>query len=149
VRKKRRFNMKNLKLLMVLFSAVQVSCMAFAGTEVTARSVKEISYEELEGYRGGSGNFTLVDVLSKESYGKGHIEGAVSFPLDTINRKNALRVLSRNDKTIIVYCGGFKCHASTKAAQKLAKLGYNVVDYKGGLQDWQDKGNKLVQGETR
>ncbi|MBF0217316.1 MAG: rhodanese-like domain-containing protein [Candidatus Omnitrophica bacterium] len=141
--------MKSLRFLTVLISVFHVSCTAFAGTEVTGRSVKEISYEEFGAYRGGKENFTLVDVLSRESYEKGHIEGAISFPLDTINKKTAARALSNKARTVIVYCGGFKCHASTKAALKLEKLGYNVLDYKGGLEEWQNKGNKLLEEERR
>jgi len=51
--------------------------------------------------------------------------------------------LSKNDH-IIVYCGSFQCAASTQASKKLSGLGYNVLDYKGGLKEWQDNGNKLV-----
>jgi rhodanese-related sulfurtransferase len=32
----------------------------------------------------------------------------------------------------------------TQAAKKLTDLGYNVVDYKGGLKEWQEKGNKIA-----
>ena len=36
------------------------------------------------------------------------------------------------------------CHVSTHAARVLSSLGYTVLDYKGGLEEWQEKGNTLV-----
>ena len=81
----------------------------------------------------------------KVSYDKGHIAGALSFPYKTIDYKTAPKLLRKTD-TIIVYCGGFTCAAGTKAAHRLQALGYEkVVDYKGGLEEWQAKGNKLVR----
>ena len=35
--------------------------------------------------------------------------------------------------------------ASTAAAKKLSGIGYRVLDYKGGLKEWQEKGNNLVK----
>ncbi len=86
---------------------------------------------------------TLVDVLSAENYEKGHIEGAVSLPLETIDRQAAERKLPKN-KPVVVYCGSSQCPASAKAAEKLSGLGYEVLDYTGGLNEWQEKGNPLV-----
>ncbi|OGW85572.1 MAG: hypothetical protein A2987_01335 [Omnitrophica bacterium RIFCSPLOWO2_01_FULL_45_10] len=87
--------------------------------------------------------YMLLDVLSPDSYDTGHIEGAMSLPLDTMNKMTAEKLLSK-DSRIIVYCGSFQCTASTQAAKKLSGLGYNVLDYKGGLKEWREKGNKLV-----
>ena len=109
----------------------------------SAAEVKEISYDQLLERKTSGKNFILADVLLAESYNKGHIPGAISFPYNTITKENANKLLAK-DSEIVVYCGSFKCQASTKAAQALSALGYNVVDYKGGLKEWQEKGNKLV-----
>lgn len=105
--------------------------------------VKEITYNQFMDIKNSGEKYTLLDVLSQDSYDKGHIEGAVSFPLDTINKSSAETRLTK-DAHIIVYCGSFQCTASTEAAKKLSKLGYDVLDYKGGLKEWQAKGNRLV-----
>ena len=84
----------------------------------------------------------VLDVLSSESYSAGHIKGAVSFPGETINKKNTVKLLPKGSK-IIVYCRSFQCGASTAAAQKLSGYGYTVLDYKGGIKEWAEKGNKL------
>lgn len=116
-----------------------------AGEAAMKDGVKEISYEQFMSIRNSGEKYKLFDVLDSASYNKGHIEGAVSFPLDTINKTTAQTRLSKDDH-IIVYCGSFQCTASTEAAKKLSALGYNVLDYKGGLKEWQDNGNKLIGG---
>ncbi|MEI8176068.1 MAG: rhodanese-like domain-containing protein [Candidatus Omnitrophota bacterium] len=106
--------------------------------------VREITYRQFMSIRTSGEKYRLLDVLDAESYKKGHIEGAESFPVNTIDQGTAASRLSKDDH-IVVFCGGFKCKASTEAAKKLSGMGYEVLDYKGGLKDWQDKGNKLVQ----
>ena len=106
--------------------------------------VKEISYDQFMKIMDSGEEFILLDVLPSDSYDKGHIDGAVSFPVGTINEESAANKLSKDSK-VVVYCGSFQCSASTEAAKKLSALGYNVVDYKGGLKEWQEKGNSLVE----
>ena len=106
--------------------------------------VKEITYNQFQMLRGAKEDFVLVDVLSPESYANGHLEGALSFPVKTINSETARAKLAKNT-FVVVYCGGFHCHASTAAAKKLSELGYAVLDYKGGLGEWKEWGNTLVK----
>ena len=110
-----------------------------------AHGTKEISYDDFMMLRNSGEEYVLLDVLPTDVYTSGHIEGAASFPVTEINQESAQARLSP-DAHIVVYCGSFKCQASVMAAQKLAELGYNVVDYKGGLAEWQEKGNELVAG---
>lgn len=79
----------------------------------------------------------LVDVLSKDSYLREHIKGAVSLPLDDIESQAAK--LLKKDSQVVTYCASFECQASTKAAEKFLSLGYkDVFDYKGGLKDYKE-----------
>ena len=106
--------------------------------------VKEIRYDQFMKIRNSCEKYVLLDVLSPESYNKGHIEGALSFPLETINKDTAKKNLSKDD-SIVVYCGSFQCAASTGAAKKLSALGYDILDYKGGLKEWQEKRGKFIK----
>ena len=107
--------------------------------------VWQISKSELEKMRREGVKFTLVDVLSKESYAKGHIPGAISIPFADLE-KEAGRLLKKDD-TIVVYCASFECMGSTRAAEKLKRLGYrNVFDFKGGLKEYQEDGLALEGG---
>lgn len=80
----------------------------------------------------------LVDVRSREDYAKEHIKGAISMPLDSLDKaKEQLKA----DDPIIVYCDSFVCSASTSAAKMLTNMGFkNVRDYKGGLREWKMSG---------
>jgi len=106
--------------------------------------VREISYEQFVKLRDSGDDHVLLDVLLPDSYKNGHIEGAKSFPIPTINKENAQKRLSKNSR-IVVYCANFHCQASTSAAKALSGLGYKVLDYKGGLKEWEEKGNSLVK----
>ena len=119
-------------------------CGMVAKEAAVKDGVKEITYDQFMKIRNSGEKYALLDVLSAESYANGHIESAESFPVDTISKESAGARLS-NDANVIVYCGSFQCGASTAAAKKLSGLGYNVLDYKGGLKEWQEKGNKLVK----
>ena len=104
-----------------------------------------ITIEELLEMKANAVPFTLVDTLPSETYKKGHIPGAVNTPSDTIAQE-ADDKLDKND-TLVTYCAGYTCEASTVAARKLLDLGYErVLDFKGGKQAWQGGGFEL-EGE--
>lgn len=104
--------------------------------------VKTITYSELQGLRKTGEKFYLVDVLSADDYRTGHIPEAISFPVKTINPYNAVNKIPMG-ANVVVYCLDNHCPYSTEAAQKLAGYGYKVLAYKGGLDEWQQKGNAL------
>jgi len=134
--------------MMVLFAATYAMAHCGAcgiGGVEEKHGVKEITYAEFQKIRSSGEDYVLLDALSTESYNEGHIEGALSLPVNSINAESAGKLLNKTDN-IVVYCGSFKCSASTNAARVLQALGYeNVLDYKGGLQEWEEKGNSLVK----
>lgn len=86
--------------------------------------------------------FVLVEVLSEDSYKKGHIPGAINIPVDKL-AEEAPNKLNKAD-TIVVYCASYSCRASTNAAIMLMKMGYNkVLDFKGSKKAWVDAGLEL------
>jgi rhodanese-related sulfurtransferase len=99
------------------------------------KTVKSIGYYELLQLLSYGISVKIVDIRDRLDYEKEHIKGAVSLVLKDL-RKRAYRLLNKRD-TIVVYCSGFSCQASTKATEILLSLGYkNVFDYKGGLIDY-------------
>jgi len=98
-----------------------------------------ITIERLLEMNANDEKFTLVDVLSEESYKDGHIPSAINIPLGNLESL-AERYLDRKD-TIVVYCGSYSCQASTKATKKLLEMGYeNTLDFKAGKRGWQHAG---------
>lgn len=87
-------------------------------------------------------DFKLVEVLREDSYNEGHIPGAINIPADMLQGL-ASRHLNKNG-TIVVYCSGYGCHASTNAARALLDLGYkHVLDFKAGKKGWAGAGLEL------
>jgi rhodanese-related sulfurtransferase len=139
------------KMALICMTLVLISSLAFSG-EIYDRllkedkeaheGVKEITYGQFMELRSSGEEYVLLDVLGPATYREGHIPGAENFPVMEINKKSAAKRLDK-DSNIVVYCGSFNCMASVKAAKELAKSGYRVLDYKGGLREWIDKGNNL------
>ncbi len=82
-----------------------------------------------------TGNAVLVDVRTPREYVGGHINGAVSLPLDDVAAK-ALRVLPDKDAGIVVYC--LSGARSGRAARMLARMGYQNVRNLGAMYKWND-----------
>jgi CubicO group peptidase (beta-lactamase class C family)/rhodanese-related sulfurtransferase len=109
---------------------------------VSVNGTKPITYDQFQALRRSGDKFVLVDVLSADDYGTGHIPGAISFPLKKINPYEAVNKIPMGSN-VVVYCLDFRCSYSDDAARKLSGYGYRVLAYKGGLDEWQQKGQKL------
>jgi|SRR3989344_1985530 len=104
--------------------------------------IKFITLEQLMEMDVNKQRFKLVEVLSPDSYKKGHIPGAINIPVDKL-KTDGKKQLKKTD-TIVVYCASYTCHASTNAAALFGKMGYGkVLDYKAGKQGWVDAGFEL------
>lgn len=75
----------------------------------------------------------LIDVRETEEYEAGHIDGAQSYPLSSLNTKFPLD----QSKTYYLYCQAGK--RSQQASQMLSDSGFTVVNLNGGYQAFQDK----------
>ncbi len=107
-------------------------------------NVKIISYEQFKEILDSGENVFILDVRSSQAYAKGHIKDAISVPVDTINEQCVTEML-HSDSNTVVYCGGHNCFSSTEAANKLQALGMmNVLDFKGGREEWEELGGELV-----
>ncbi len=84
----------------------------------------------------------LLDVRTPQEYAEGHIDGALNINVQSDDFKElALRKLSK-DSTVLVYCRSGR--RSLDAAEKLTKLGYKVVNLKGGIIEWREDGLPVV-----
>jgi rhodanese-related sulfurtransferase len=91
-------------------------------------------------YDGGKAVF--IDARSTDSYGKGHIKGAVSLPVDEFDSMIEF-LLNRypTDKHIITYCSGRSCEDSHRLAQMLFDFGYESVSIMiDGFPVWEESG---------
>lgn len=99
--------------------------------------VADVQYDMLHGVN----DFTLIDVRSAKAYGECHIPGAINLPSKEISFKTTSAF--SQDQVIVVYCWGPACNGGTKAAARLAGLGFRVKEMLGGIEYWRKEGNKV------
>lgn len=90
---------------------------------------KDEVYEKLK-----SGNIVLMDMRPEEEYEAGHIEGAVSVPMEKLD--SYLQKLPK-DKEVIAYCRGKYCVFSAIAAQKMKNEGFIAYRMADSIYEWQ------------
>jgi rhodanese-related sulfurtransferase len=88
--------------------------------------------------------FILFDGRSAASYARGHVPGAIHLWHREISADTVKKLDKK--KLIVTMCTGVGCNASTKAAYKLAKLGFKVKEMTGGLEWWKLDGYPIKRG---
>ena len=74
----------------------------------------------------------LIDVREKYEYDAGHIQQATNFPLSMIGQFNG-----KKENTYYIICqSGMR---SKRAAKALKKMGYDVINVAGGMNQWSGK----------
>src|ERR671911_2183480 len=91
------------------------------------------------------GSVVVLDVRPKAEYRAGHIPGALSVPVDTLEA--ALQTLPR-DREIVAYCRGPYCVFSDEAVALLRARGFRARRLRQGLPDWRGGGGAR-EGEER
>lgn len=80
----------------------------------------------------------LVDVRTPQEYAQGHIDGALNINVQSDDFQRMVEKELSKDSTILVYCRSGR--RSMDAAEILTKLGYKVVNLKGGINEWKENG---------
>lgn len=86
----------------------------------------------------GTGNLLVIDVRASDAYEQCHIPGAINIPHRQINAESTSHL--PKDSLLITYCWGPACNSATKAAEKLAALGFQVKELAGGIEYWRHEG---------
>jgi rhodanese-related sulfurtransferase/predicted transcriptional regulator len=89
------------------------------------------------------GEVTVLDVRPVEEYVAGHIPGALSVPLNQLDRH--LADLPR-DRAIVAYCRGPYCVLAIEAVELLRARGFNAVRLEDGVPDWRALGYPVAVG---
>jgi rhodanese-related sulfurtransferase len=92
-------------------------------------------------------DFVLVDARGPVLFAKGHVPGAVNIPHRTMTAERMAAYAK--DTVFVVYCAGPHCNGATKAAIRLARLGYRVKEMIGGITGWLDEGFALTSEAER
>ena len=85
-----------------------------------------------------SAEIMVIDARTQEAYSRGHVPGAINLPWREIDSSSTAAM--PKDKVLVTYCDGMQCNASTKAAMRLATLGFRVKEMLDGIQGWKREG---------
>lgn len=80
-----------------------------------------------------AGSVTVLDVRPVDEFSSGHIPGALSLPVEELERR--LAEIPR-DRPVVAYCRGPYCLYAVDAVKVLRLHGYDARRMQGGLPDW-------------
>ena len=90
-----------------------------------------------------SGAVTVLDVRPEAEYRAGHVPGALSVPLATLEAR--LATLPRR-REIVAYCRGPYCVMALEAVELLRKRGFRAQRMEEGVADWRARGWRIEKG---
>lgn len=79
------------------------------------------------------GEIVLVDVRPAPEFEHGHIDGAISIPVEDL--RSRVGELPKN-KRIVAYCRGEYCLFADEAVALLREYGFDAVRLEGGWPEW-------------
>ncbi|MBX7161040.1 MAG: rhodanese-like domain-containing protein [Acidimicrobiia bacterium] len=91
----------------------------------------EVSPQEAQGLAAGAGGAFLLDVREAEEVAAGHAPGSVHVALATL--VDNIASLPRDRRIVCICRSGAR---SGRAAQILAKQGFDAVNMSGGMNAW-------------
>lgn len=118
-------------LIVMIMSVIQVSgCNG--NNNIISVSAPEFD-KEIKG-----DSVQLLDVRTPLEYAEGHIAGALNINVQSDDFQQVAEKELSKDSTILVYCRSGR--RSMNAAEILTKLGYKVINLKGGIIEWREDG---------
>ena len=90
-----------------------------------------------------AGDVTVIDVRPAMEYEAGHIAGARSVPLETLDDR--LRTLPAN-RPIVAYCRGPYCVYAVQAVERLRQRSFDARRLADGFPDWRLAGHPILVG---
>ncbi len=112
---------------------------ATAHAHFTAKLAFEVDPADVaEAMKLGDTGFVLVDTRAQGAYTKSHLPGAINVPATGITGDWLAQLPA--GALIVTYCWGPACNGSTKAARRIAALGYPVKEMIGGFEYWVREG---------
>lgn len=85
------------------------------------------------------GTATLIDVRPAEEFRQGHLPGAVSVPLEDVERWAKTAKTSKR-KRVVAYCRGPYCVYAIQAVAKLNRRGIAATRIEDGVAEWRAAG---------
>ncbi|HET9985883.1 MAG TPA: metalloregulator ArsR/SmtB family transcription factor [Longimicrobiales bacterium] len=85
----------------------------------------------------------VLDVRPEDEYAAGHIPGAISIPVDELERRLAELPA---DREVVAYCRGPYCVMALTALDVLRARGFRARRLEEGVPDWRARGLEVAVG---
>lgn len=92
------------------------------------------------------GEVTVLDVRPPAEYAAGHIPGAVSIPLEDLERR--LSDVPR-EQLVVAYCRGPYCVLAVQAVALLRQRGFSARRLRDGFPEWREEGLPVEVSQSR
>ena len=133
------YQLANQRVVNLLFSLKEVAEEQIAEINVLRNqfivrpeNIETIKLEEWSKKRFDD-HYILIDVRPKAEYDNGHLDHAISIPIEELN--DSIKYLPK-EKEIIVYCRGPYCVYATEAVELLKSKGYKAYRLEAGIHEW-------------
>jgi ArsR family transcriptional regulator len=93
-----------------------------------------------------AGDVTVIDVRPATEFEAGHLPGAISMPLDELERR--LQELPR-DRDVVAYCRGPYCVMSFDAMALLRAGGFTAHRLEAGVVEWRARAARVQSASRR
>jgi rhodanese-related sulfurtransferase len=102
---------------------------------ITLAETEDLFARRMQGTEG----LLFIDSRSRDEFAAGHIPGALSVPLEAVQRPGTLNFPGA--QTVIVYCEGGDCQTSISLAKIIHDKGYQDIRiFSGGWAEWSAAG---------
>ena len=105
----------------------------------TTKPVKQVDIEQFDKLRQEK-NHVVLDVRTAQEFNQGHVPGAVNIDISDPQFKKKVEALDKS-KTYLVHCA--KGVRSARAGKIMAPLGFDLLDYHGGFDEWKKSGKPV------
>jgi len=126
-------------------AVVVLGVVCFGGSRVlaqTTKPVKQVDIDQFDKLRQEK-NHVVLDVRTAQEFNQGHVPGAVNIDISDPQFKKKVEALDKS-KTYLVHCA--KGVRSARAAKIMAPLGFDLLDYHGGFDEWKKSDKPVDKG---
>lgn len=139
--------------LWLMVSGIQVTALAAERPDISPDQIEgatKVNAEDVFRLFESTPNLVIIDsrLADGPSSGRaqGFIEGSVSLPDTQTDCTSLARVLPKKTTPALFYCNGPKCGRSVTGIKVALSCGYkNLYWFRGGFEEWRDKGYPIVK----
>ena len=141
-----RYTFGHTLLIAFIFSALPVNAEEYAQPLPEQQpGITTITAEDLAVMLDSASTPVVIDARATKGRSRGYIEGSIHLADVDTHCASLAEVIQGQDKAAVFYCSSSKCGRSLNALKIAQSCHYrNVYWFRGGFEEWQNKGYPYV-----